>query len=67
MRIFKITDEQEVKFKEWKEHHTKTCHLQPGSVGDLYQIHFTPSGIGDFVHITCPCGADTDLNDYASF
>lgn len=67
MQTFTITDEQQDKFVKWKNEHQMTCKRRPGAVGDLFQVHFTPSGVGDFVSVHCPCGAELDLNDYDSF
>lgn len=68
MRAYTVTDAQEEKFKTWVVEHQKTCKLRPGTIGDLFQWHFSPTGIGDFVSAHCACGVKCDdLNDYASF
>lgn len=67
MKTFTITDEQEAQFAAWKIEHQKTCDRRPGTIGDLFQIHFLPTGIGDFVSAHCACGEKLDLNDYDSF
>jgi hypothetical protein len=28
---------------------------------------FTPTGIGDVIEVSCPCGETVDLTDYASW
>lgn len=66
MRTFTIDDKQEAMVKAWLHNHD--CGYVPAAtMGDFEQYHFTPSGIGTFVHVHCPCGAELDLNDYDSF
>jgi hypothetical protein len=52
---------EEAKFKAWEKEHKKKCKLRPGTCGDLYSFNICPSGIGDFISVHCPCGAQADL------
>lgn len=55
------------RFLEWKTEHRKQCQLRPGTVGDLYSFRVLPTGIGTFVTVHCPCGAEAELSESENF
>lgn len=70
MLIFKITDSQERKLKEWQGQHP--CKFRKpggtfrytGSFGGADTFHFTPTSIGGvLVTAHCACGAEIDLTE----
>ena len=59
--MFHLESDEQVKFDAWKKEHRKKCKLRPGSIGDLYNFDVCPTGIGTFIVVHCPCGAECDL------
>lgn len=72
MITFTITEKAEAKYEAFHASHVnpktkKQCDLRPGTVGDLFQWHFTPTGIGDFCRVSCACGAQANIEDGEDF
>lgn len=67
MITFTVDDKQEQKYKDWVALHQKKCQMRGGTCGDLYFWRFTPTGIGTFILVTCPCGADFHVEDGENF
>ena len=61
MPKFELEPDEKEKMEAWKLEHKKTCFLKPGTCGDLYSFDLCPSGIGIFISVHCPCGAECDL------
>jgi len=62
MRTFTINDKQEQDYKTWATEHQKTCGARPDISMALYLFTFLPTGLGDQVHVECPCGAKVYLD-----
>jgi len=60
-------EEYNDRFNLWWKEHRKTCQLRSGTVGDLYSFRILPTGIGTFVTVHCPCGAEHELSDSSRF
>lgn len=56
MRPFTLDDKQEAQYIAWATEHQKTCVARPDFSCALYTFMFTPSGLGDNIHVQCPCG-----------
>ncbi len=54
-------DEKEA-VEAWKREHEKGCHLKSGTIGDRYSFVVTPTGIGTFLCVQCPCGNEFHLD-----
>lgn len=67
MLTFIVTDEEIQKAKPKVEEHQKTCKPKPGTVGDCYSYICTPTGIGTFVSLKCPCGWMLMISDMDNF
>ena len=57
---FTLSTEQIEKFREWK----KDKVLPQATIGGAYTFCFTPTGIGDFITVTCIDGTKLDLTEY---
>jgi hypothetical protein len=63
--IFALNKDEESKMNRWITTHSKKCQLLPQQA---YSIVFTPTGIGDNVHVKCPhCKKEKDITDYSSW
>lgn len=65
---FEVTQEQYELYKEWADTHecpyrTNGGYRNVGAIGGADTFCFTPTGIGDIVHVKCVCGAEIDLTD----
>lgn len=58
-----VENQRMAKFCE--EHHK---HARVGSAGEYVRVYFSPTGLGNIVHIQClTCGAVEDVTDYDSW
>jgi hypothetical protein len=58
---FKFTEKQQQKFNEW-DHICLDNFI--GTIGGKLTFHFTPTGLGNCVSVTCICGKKLDLTEY---
>jgi hypothetical protein len=72
---FSLDADETKKYLAWDEaHHQKdVCkyfddgkspECPVGAIGGRVSFHFTPTGIGTVVTVTCACGAKEDLTNY---
>lgn len=61
-REFKLSAEQMQQYNEWRKEKKKT--LPQATIGGAYTFCFTPTGLGDFVEVTCVDGTKLDLTEY---
>ena len=58
---FDLDEEQVKKANNWAIRHKCSRKGSYGTVGDKFNFHFCPTGIGTFVSIHCSCGKDKDI------
>jgi len=64
MEEFKLTNEQEQKYKNWRKSLPKAYF---GAVGGGYTFHFTPTGIGTIVKVTRDDGFELELTEWENW
>ena len=64
--MFKLDPDQVYTASHWINNHD--CPLTShGAIGGAITYHFTPTGIGVVVKLSCACGKEKDLTDYNSW
>jgi len=61
--IFELDYEESKRATDWIKKHNKKCKLSSGTIGDKFSYIFTPTGIGIFSTLNCPCGESFNRTD----
>lgn len=65
---FRLSDQDKTNYRKWLKDHNETCPIQyEGAIGGKISFHFTPTGLGPVIKITCDCGEELDLTDVESW
>jgi hypothetical protein len=65
MKTFTLTDAQEAKYEKWCKSHR--CRAEQTTIGGKYTFHFTPTGAGETVDVTCVCGKKLELTEWENW
>lgn len=65
---FKLFEEEERTYREWKSKHDKMCPLadvdNQGAIGGRLTFSFTPTSLGVIYKVKCACGKEKDITSY---